>query len=677
MPGPSVIKLAQQFVRDVPWTTNSFKKGYETMRKSIETAAEKLAKILSLQSKREGGDVANIIFEGMHLKWDKMKARNNRLYKNAFDALPNKGEGVIAVPNNLLKLKNELVRYSESLGDLGKEKVGQAIKEIESAIKLAKENRDDLVIKGQISPEDIGGIPMKSLWSLQSVVRQKIDEIKGLNPADFTISPYLDAFGNTQMGPLLQVRNAFLEDIHAGMQTGIARYPLATTEAIVDVPGRAMLPEKYLGQATVKSAWTSEEKNKAQRLFNLARKSTRVMKKEFEEPLSEFLFKLDKMPAWHKLDAGNKEGSLALKQIFKGLPPEHRLMVSASIVDRLGRMTPQSGDLTVYSPDFSLERFVQGYRGIVDSSKDIMFGPKTGDSLRAKYRRDLDTFAETIEKITTFTPSDEAQISKKALANIVAALPLLGIALPAIKKYTYAGETLGTDDELGMSQLLGFGAITLSSPILARKALTNPKFTGWLVKEIPEYFASQLAKTRAAGIDPTQQLSRLLLRLGAQKVGRREGPRVLDEDYTPYYATDERQPRGSEKGQPQVIKRAGISVPSIHSPEFLDSLKKAGIERPFSILLNYLKLTSDLIMPDEESEMDLVETGVDDAGDLYALYAQMGFMKESTLPKEYAGAALKLTSPHLFGIKTRLENRPQDVEKIKKAVIPQYVRHPE
>lgn len=183
-----------------------------------------------------------------------------------------------------------------------------------------------------------------------------------------------------------------------------------------------------------------------------------------------------------RLATRGRDGATQIKAVRSSLTKQQWNVVASAVLKRLGRARSSAQD--DLGETFSTETFLTNWNTLDKTAKDALF-KGVGPSLR----KDLDKIARVASKIRE-SGTVLANPSGSAAAGINAATILLG-AMGALQGNVAAVSSLG---------------IVISGSALAQKALTNPRFVGWLAKatEIPvERLPGHLVRlTSVARTDP-------------------------------------------------------------------------------------------------------------------------------------------------------------------------------
>lgn len=171
--------------------------------------------------------------------------------------------------------------------------------------------------------------------------------------------------------------------------------------------------------------------------------------------------------------AGTRDGGTTLRAVMQSLPSEGQRAVTGAAIKRMGLATP--GNQDVAGEAFSAQTFLTNWNKVSPEAKRALF-----DRHGPAFVKQMDRIASVAERIRD---------GSKVFAN-PSGTANKGLA------YTYAGSLAGsllTGQVGAFAALVGGGA---GSNVLAR-AMTNPKFVGWLAKatELPVSALPQQAVT--------------------------------------------------------------------------------------------------------------------------------------------------------------------------------------
>lgn len=151
--------------------------------------------------------------------------------------------------------------------------------------------------------------------------------------------------------------------------------------------------------------------------------------------------------------SGAKDGATTINSVYRSLLPAERRVVTASVINRLGKATPgtqnQVGDI------FSSETFLTNWNKISDPAKRMLFADSAA-------RRGLDDLALASERIRA---GSKVFANPSGTATGVTHLGLSGVVFSGI---------LGRLD-VAASILTAMGAANVSA-----KLMTNPGFVSWV-----------------------------------------------------------------------------------------------------------------------------------------------------------------------------------------------------
>jgi hypothetical protein len=163
---------------------------------------------------------------------------------------------------------------------------------------------------------------------------------------------------------------------------------------------------------------------------------------------------------------GTKESNERLAGVLRNMPKETRDVVSASVIERMGMVSPAGQDII---EDFSTAKFLTNYGKLANSSKDSLFGKGS------EHRENLDKLVDVFRNVQ----NAEAYTNTSKTGEMIGTLMTFAPFLPA-------GQLAATGNLVDASAAAVVASTGLLPPYYAGKLLSNEKVMNWLIKSGPK-----------------------------------------------------------------------------------------------------------------------------------------------------------------------------------------------
>ena len=163
---------------------------------------------------------------------------------------------------------------------------------------------------------------------------------------------------------------------------------------------------------------------------------------------------------------GTKESNERLAGVLRNMPKETRDVVSASVIERMGMVSPAGQDII---EDFSTAKFLTNYGKLANSSKNSFFGKGS------EHRENLDKLVDVFRNVQ----NAEAYTNTSKTGEMIGTLMTFAPFLPA-------GQLAATGNLVDASAAAVVASTGLLPPYYAGKLLSNEKVMNWLIKSGPK-----------------------------------------------------------------------------------------------------------------------------------------------------------------------------------------------
>ena len=180
------------------------------------------------------------------------------------------------------------------------------------------------------------------------------------------------------------------------------------------------------------------------------------------DDLTQFADKTNPEASYRAFKSAAGIGGSSAEKLLRSLPPEQRRVVSATVIDELGKAKP--GQQNAEGSRFSSETFLTNWSTLDDKAKRTLFSPQVGQNVATN----LDKIASAASLLR-----DQGKIlsNPSGTGPVAISASVLGTAASA----GYAGMT----GNLWAIAPVVAGGVGLT---VGAKALTNPNFSTWLAK---------------------------------------------------------------------------------------------------------------------------------------------------------------------------------------------------
>jgi len=404
--GSPIVQSITARILQTPGGKSPLVRNWETLRASLADAATTVAKRWSKRGRRSGEQIGEIVAAGGRAAHKRFQEQEDKLYKAAYDLIP---EGATVKPNAMQALYDRLTAEVATSPEVAGRSAKKALAEIEMQL------RDTAVT---------GGLSVARFRKNRTLFRER----------------YLSA--DRLQTDATQDELRYLGDVYKAFTADMKGAVTAIDEA------------NPVRQEALKAL------NIADRYVRRRHHSDVPVLREIERRANKGSLDVFKL-----LNRDVKESSEGIRNIYRQLKQEEKDAVTASLVKRLGYISPagEGAAEELVETTFSPAKFLSQYQAISSDAKNAIFGQGT-------YRKSLDTLSKAMRDVTSEIKYENPPKTGDIIALIATFAPLLTPIGGGVSMKAAVGATAGL----------------IVAPHIAARLVTNKKFINWLVDAAPK-----------------------------------------------------------------------------------------------------------------------------------------------------------------------------------------------